>query len=90
MDPPLSAAQRRDAFRFAEAVAADVASASNWGMLFSRYASQLGLSDRACENSGPGYSIRKVSEAAGSVEQVAQFASAGAKLNILRNFDASF
>ena len=42
----------------------------------------------ACEASGRRYKIRKVAEAADSVEQISQFAQPGAKLSISRNCDA--
>ena len=72
----------------ADAAAADTASAPEFGRLFPEYASQLGFSGEECKASGPRCEIGRVSKATGSIEQIPQFADAGAKLNIPRNCDA--
>ena len=89
-NPSPCVAREWDALQPAEAFTAETAWVSDFGKPFSRYAARLGLPHRERENSGPRCGIRKVSEAASSVEQITQFAEAGVKLRLLRNCDASF
>ena len=74
----------------AEAVSADSSSASDFGKLFSTYASELGLSAEECGSSGPTAKLGRVAGDAACVERISQFAQAGAELDISRNCDASF
>ena len=90
VDPSMSASQGWDAFKAAEAIAAESASASDSGQLFPTYASELGLLAEECEFPGPTTELRKVAENAISIDQVSKFAQAGAKLAVLRNCGASF
>ena len=73
----------------ADAASADAATAPEIGRLKPGQASQIRVSGEEREASGPRYRIRKVSEAASSIERNSQFAQVGSNLNILRNCDTS-
>ena len=88
-NPPQFVAQEWDVFQPAGGFAADSVSSSDFGMLVSRSAALLGLSEREYGQSGPMREIRKASESAGSMEQILEFAQPGARLDMLRNLDAS-
>ena len=88
-DPALFVAGEWDAYKLAEAVAAGDAATPESGRILSARVSRLGLSADTCESSGPRYGARRAAETAGSVGEISQFAHAGARLNILRNCDAS-
>ena len=75
-DPSIFVPWCWSAFELTDAAAADAASASDFGKLFSAYASELGLSAKDCESSGPMINLRKVAK------------NAGSKPYILRNCDA--
>ena len=64
----------------AESCLLTTASSSDFGWLFSSYASELCLSAEDCESSGPRIELRKVAGGAGPIEQISQFARAGAEL----------
>ena len=59
---PCFVTRQWNASRLAAAVTADLSPASDFGRPLSRYASELGLVERDCDNSGPTYKIIRVSD----------------------------
>ena len=77
-DSPLFEAQEWEELRIAEAVAADAAPASDFGELFPQFASPIGLAPQRYGAADTRSEIRKISDDANSMEQIAHFAQTGA------------
>ena len=88
-EPSSFVLQGWDAHQLARAISADSAKESELGRVFLAQAEELGLSAEECDTTGPREKLRRIAESATSVEQISQFAQAGAQLNLLRNCDAS-
>ena len=78
-----------DAFKLADAIAADSASSSTIGFEAAEAAARIGVSVEDTETLGPRAKLLKISENALSIDDISTFADWGAKLNILRSADAS-